>query len=97
MNIVHYPGRDAHMLSHATARFTADGRDLAVHAMLCGMVTVKRSHAVCCLPERTPAPLRFDDSGRPAIREPMPIPKCYPSSIPKGSSSLTPAPNPIQR
>lgn len=65
------------MLSHATARFTADGRDLAVHAMLCGMVTVKRSHAVCCLPERTPAPLRFlTILADRRFAEPMPI-WCY--------------------
>lgn len=47
------------MRSHAAARFTVGGRDVAVHAMLCGTVTVKRAHAVCCVPERTPAPLRF--------------------------------------
>lgn len=47
------------MRHHAKARFTGGGRNVTIHAMLCGMVTVKRSHAVCCLPERTPAPLRF--------------------------------------
>lgn len=47
------------MRHHTKATFTVDGGDVAVHALLCGTVTVKRAHAVCCLPERSPAPLRF--------------------------------------
>lgn len=39
--------------------FTVGGRDIRVHAMRCGTVTVKRCHATCCLPERTPSALRF--------------------------------------
>ena len=72
------------MRNHVTARFTVDGRHVAVHAMLCGTVTVKRSHAVCCLPERTPATLRFlailaDRS----FAQPMPI-WCYAVEHPEG-------------
>lgn len=47
------------MRTHAKSRFTVAGRPVVVHAMLCGTVTVKRAHAVCCVPERTPAPLRL--------------------------------------
>lgn len=39
--------------------FTVNGRAVRVRAMHCGTVTVKRCHATCCLPERTPSPLRF--------------------------------------
>lgn len=72
------------MRHHAKARFTVDGRHVAVHALLCGTVTVKRSHAVCCVPERTPAPLRFltiliDRR----FAEPMPI-WCYAIEHPEG-------------
>jgi hypothetical protein len=42
--------------------------------MLCGTVTVKRSHAVCCVPERTPAPLRLlAILADRKFAEPMPI------------------------
>lgn len=72
------------MRSHATARFTADSRSVTVHAMLCGMVTVKRSHAVCCVPERTPAPLRFATIlADRRFAEPMPI-WCYAIEHPEG-------------
>lgn len=72
------------MRSNATARFTAQGRRVAVHAMLCGMVTVKRSHAVCCVPERTPAPLRFATIlADRRFAEPMPI-WCYAIEHPEG-------------
>lgn len=72
------------MRNYAKARFTADGRDVVVHAMLCGMVTVKRSHAVCCVPERTPTPLRFLTilAGR-RFADPMPI-WCYAVEHPEG-------------
>lgn len=39
--------------------FTVKGRDVRVHALHCGTVTIKQCHATCCLPERTPALLRF--------------------------------------
>lgn len=72
------------MRSHATAQFTADGRRVTVHAMLCGMVTVKRSHAVCCVPERTPAPLRFlTILADRRFADPMPI-WCYAVEHPEG-------------
>lgn len=47
------------MLYHAHADFTVAGHGVRVHALHCGTVTIKKCHAVCCLPERTPAPLRF--------------------------------------
>ena len=47
------------MRPHARADFTVGGTVVTVHALLSGMVTVKRCHATCCLPERTPTPLRM--------------------------------------
>ncbi len=39
--------------------FTVANRTVRVHALHCGTVTIKRCHARCVLPERTPALLRF--------------------------------------
>ncbi len=47
------------MRHHARAAFTANGRPVTVHALHAGTVTVKRCHANCCLPERSPTPLRL--------------------------------------
>ena len=47
------------MRHHARAAFTANGLPVTVHALHAGSVTVKRCHANCCLPERSPAPLRL--------------------------------------
>jgi N-acyl homoserine lactone hydrolase len=82
MNSVQQGGQT--MRSHATATFTADGRRVTVHAMLCGMVTVKRCHAVCCVPEWTPAPLRFATIlADRRFADPMPI-WCYAVEHPEG-------------
>lgn len=72
------------MRSHAKSGFTVNGRPVGVHAMLCGTVTVKRSHAVCCVPERTPAPLRFlTILADRKFAAPMPI-WCYAIDHPEG-------------
>lgn len=47
------------MPQHTEAKFSVDGRPITVHALHAGSVTVKRSHATCCLPEGTPTPLRL--------------------------------------
>ncbi|KMO78372.1 N-acyl homoserine lactonase [Mycolicibacterium chlorophenolicum] len=39
--------------------FTVNGRAVRVRAVHCGTVTIKRCHATCCLPERTPSALRL--------------------------------------
>lgn len=83
MNTVQQTEMDV-MRNHAKARFTADGRSVTVHAMRCGTVTVKRSHAVCCVPERTPAPLRFlTILADRRFADPMPI-WCYAVEHPEG-------------
>lgn len=72
------------MRSHASSQLTVNGRPVAVHAMLCGSVTVKRSHAVCCVPERTPAQLRFlTILADRKFADPMPI-WCYAIDHPEG-------------
>ena len=54
--------------------FSVNGRAVRVHALLCGTVTVKRSHAECHLPERTPALVRFlAILADRRFAEPMPI------------------------
>ena len=72
------------MRHQAKSQFTVNGRTVEVHAMLCGTVTVKRSHAVCCVPERTPAPLRFlTILADRKFAAPMPI-WCYAIDHPEG-------------
>jgi len=74
INTVQLPMERYLVRHHAKARFTVGGHDVVVHAMLCGTVTVKRSHAVCCVPERTPAPLRLlAILADRKFAEPMPI------------------------
>jgi len=72
------------MRHQVKAEFTVAGRKVRVHALHCGTVTVKRCHATCCLPERTPAPLRMlailPDR---RFAEPMPI-WCYAIEHPEG-------------
>lgn len=54
--------------------FTTNGRAIRIHALRCGSVTVKRCHATCCLPERTPTLLRFlAILGDRRFAAPMPI------------------------
>ena len=47
------------MRHHAHAAFSVNGQPVTVHALHAGTVTVKRCHATCCLPERSPTPLRL--------------------------------------
>lgn len=83
MNTVHQ-SRESVMRSHASSLLTVNGRPVEVHAMLCGSVTVRRSHAVCSVPERTPAPLRFlAILADRKFADPMPI-WCYAIDHPEG-------------
>ena len=83
MNIVQH-WRESVLRSHASSQLPVNGRPVEVHAMLCGSVTVKRSHAVCCVPERTPAPLRFlTILADRKFADPMPI-WCYAIDHPEG-------------
>jgi N-acyl homoserine lactone hydrolase len=69
---------------HAKADFTVAGRSVTVHALHCGAVTIKRCHANCCLPERTPSLLRFlAILADRRFAEPMPI-WCYAVEHPDG-------------
>ena len=79
------------MRYHAKADFTVAGRSVTVHALHCGTVTVKRCHASCCLPERTPSPLRFlAILADRRFAEPMPI-WCYAIEHPDGVFVVDPA------
>jgi glyoxylase-like metal-dependent hydrolase (beta-lactamase superfamily II) len=72
------------MRASATANFTVNGRPVRVHALHCGMVTIKRCHATCCLPERTPSLLRFIAIlADRRFAEPLPI-WCYAIEHPEG-------------
>ena len=72
------------MRYHAQADFTVAGARVTVHALHCGTVTVKRCHASCCLPERTPSLLRFlAILADRRFAEPMPI-WCYAVEHPDG-------------
>ena len=72
------------MRHHAEADFTVAGRRVRVHAMHCGTVTVKRCHATCCLPERTPSLMRFlAILADRRFADPMPI-WCYAIEHPEG-------------
>lgn len=72
------------MRQHAEADFTVAGRRVRVHALHCGTVTVKRCHATCCLPERTPSALRFlAILADRRFADPMPI-WCYAIEHPEG-------------
>lgn len=72
------------MTYHARADFSVGGAPVTVHALHCGTVTVKRCHATCCLPERTPAMLRFlSILADRRFAPPMPI-WCYAIEHPEG-------------
>lgn len=72
------------MPDYAMATFTVGSNRVTVHALRCGNVTIKRCHAVCCVPERTPAMLRlFAILADRRFAEPMPI-WCYAIEHPEG-------------
>lgn len=60
--------------TQATATFSVSGREVRVHAIRTGTVTIKRSHHTCCLPERSPLALRFAAIlSDPRFADPLPI------------------------
>lgn len=72
------------MSDYAVATFTVGSNRVRVHALRCGTVSIKQCHAVCCVPERTPAMLRFlAILADRRFAEPMPI-WCYAIEHPEG-------------
>ncbi|MGL5929322.1 MAG: MBL fold metallo-hydrolase [Dermatophilaceae bacterium] len=59
---------------YAQARLTISGEPVTVHAIRCGIVTIKQAHACGLLPERTPFVLRFlAILADPRFVAPMPV------------------------
>lgn len=58
----------------ASASFTVDERPVRVHAIRTGTITIKKCHHTCCLPERSPAAMRFAAIlGDRRFADPLPI------------------------